>query len=438
MLLNLLLNILANQEFHPYSMHVMGRNRSIGDRPYKLRQHKDRAIDVEFDIMPGKRISTRCRNVPDAIDFAEKYLKNIGHKNPFENTPTFKNFAVNFFMRKDADSLYIRDKLYGHDISITRYKKCQDLLDNYIIPHFGQMLVTSITARQIEKWLPVVKPVQKNKKTLSNETRNKILVTFRLVMDEVKKLGFRDDNPAKDVKLMSANAQEREALSPAITSALFPEDLDRRIEIFGSVMWAAYFSIIYDTGFRPGEVAALRVKDVWKTPKGYAVSTSRTVNRNEGCIKERVKTTGKGYKERTGLIFNDTAQLIMRLIEEKNLSADDLLFTAPQRKDGLLMPEASNKHFKCVLKKLGLYHKGLVQYCFRHTHTTEIRGDVSDDVLAVSMGHTKLRDDYDHQKAQDLIRRLDVARDGFFEFRKRQDAEPDIIPISQIINGGKN
>ena len=246
MLLNLLLNILANQEFHPYSMHVMGRNRSIGDRPYKLRQHKDRAIDVEFDIMPGKRISTRCRNVPDAIDFAEKYLKNIGHKNPFENTPTFKNFAVNFFMRKDADSLYMRDKLYGHDISITRYKKCQDLLDNYIIPHFGQMLVTSITARQIEKWLPVVKPVQKNKKTLSNETRNKILVTFRLVMDEVKKLGYRDDNPAKDVKLMSANAQEREALSPAITSALFPEDLDRRIEIFGSVMWAAYFSIIYD------------------------------------------------------------------------------------------------------------------------------------------------------------------------------------------------
>lgn len=430
---NLLQKTLANRAIRPYSG-LMGRHRLTGDRPYRLRQNKNRAIDVEFDMMPGKRISTKSWNMPDAIEFAESYLKKLGCIDVTATIPTLKEFASDFFTRRDQDSLYMHDKLYGHDISITRYEKCQDLLDNYILPQYGCMLVTAITARQIERWLPSIKPVQKNKKTLSNETRNKILVTFRLVMDEVKKLGYRTDNPAKDVKLMSANAQEREALSPEITSTLFPEDLEKRIEVFGSTMWAAYFSIIYDTGFRPGEVAALRVKDVWKTPKGYAVSTSRTVNRNEGCIKDRVKTTGKGYKERTGLVFDDTAALIMRLIKEKNLTADDLLFTAPQRKDGLLMPEVSNKHFKCVLKKYGLYHKGLVQYCFRHTHTTEIRGDVSDDVLAVSMGHTKLRDDYDHQKAQDLIRRLDTARDGFFEFRKRQDKAPDIIPISQIVD----
>ena len=94
-----------------------------------------------------------------------------------------------------------------------------------------------------------------------------------------------------------------------------------------------------------------------------------------------------------------------------------------------MRPETSNKHFKCVLKKLGLYHEGLVQYCLRHTYTTERRGDMPDELLAISMGHTKLRKDYDHQKAQDLIRRLDAERDAFFENRDRLGKDDGIRPL---------
>ena len=75
----------------------MGRKRSTGNKPYKIRQHKDRPIDVEFDIMPGKRISTGCYTIPQAIDFAENYLKTESFSilNPKE--PTLHQFSKNFF-----------------------------------------------------------------------------------------------------------------------------------------------------------------------------------------------------------------------------------------------------------------------------------------------------------------------------------------------------
>lgn len=415
----------------------MGRKRSTGNKPYKIRQHKDRPIDVEFDIMPGKRISTGCYTIPQAIDFAENYLKTESFSilNPKE--PTLYQFSKNFFMRRDKDSIWETDRLFGRNYDESRYQHCQAYLDNYILPKFGNYLVTAITASMIERWLPYIQSVQK-KTLLSNDCRNKILNVFRIVMDRVKKENWRDDNPAADVVQLKRSGKEREALSPQALMLLFPPDPEQRIKIWESLMWATYFSIMYDTGFRPGELAALRVCDIWQTKKGLAVSTNRSVNRLQRKVINKVKTTGHGYSERVGLLYDDTATLLIQYINKEKLTETDMLFRAPKRKDGLIMPETSNKHFKTVLMKHGLYHEGIVQYCLRHNYTTDRRGDMPDELLAISMGHTHLRDDYDHQKAQDLIRRLDVARDGFFEFRKRQDAEPDIIPISQIINGGKN
>lgn len=415
----------------------MGRKRSTGNKPYKIRQHKDRPIDVEFDIMPGKRISTGYYTIPQAIDFAENYLKTESFTilNPKE--PTLHQFSKNFFMRRDKDSIWETDRLFGRYYDESRYQHCQAYLDNYILPKFGNYLVTAITASMIERWLPYIQSVQK-KTLLSNDCRNKILNVFRIVMDRVKKENWRDDNPAADVVQLKRSGKEREALSPQALMLLFPPDSEQRIKIWESLMWATYFSIMYDTGFRPGELAALRVCDIWQTKKGLAVSTNRSVNRLQRKIINKVKTTGHGYSERVGLLYDDTATLLIQYIDKEKLTETDMLFRAPKRKDGLIMPETSNKHFKTVLMKHGLYHEGIVQYCLRHNYTTDRRGDMPDELLAISMGHTHLRDDYDHQKAQDLIRRLDVARDGFFEFRKRQDKMPEIIRITDILDKKKS
>ena len=403
----------------------MGRRRKTGDRPYRFWERKDRPIAVQFDHIPGKWISTGCYDMPGAITFAEDRLDHDGVDK--SSIPSLRDFARDFFSRRDKDSLWERDRVFGHSFEESRYTKYQAFLDNYILPAFGAYLVTAITSRMIEDWLPYI--TGRGGVRLSSDTKNKTLVAFRLVMGDVKRLGYRNDNPAADARPMAPSGKRREALSPQALLILFPSDPEERVRVWHGLMWATYFSIMYDTGFRPGEVAALRVCDVWQTAKGLAVATERTVNRNAGKLVDRVKTTGKGYSQRVGLLYDDTAQLVLRLIEQNDLSDEDMLFRAHHRRDGLLMPETANKHMKAVLQENGLYRKGLVQYCLRHTYTTERRGDMPDELLAVSMGHTHLRSDYDHQKAADLIRRLDARRDDFFANHGRLEKDSDIRPI---------
>ena len=400
----------------------MGRKRGF-NKPYKIYKKKDRCIRVVFDDIPYKSFSSGTTDLAEAIEWADAFLERGGIARP-KKTPSLAEYTNGFFLRDDAESVRQRDMRYGHEYSRSRYKKYQHYIDDYICREFGAYLVTAISSRSIERWLP---SLQSSKgKPLANDTKNKILVAFRIVMDEVKKDGYRDDNPAKDVKMFAKKGKRREALPPQIIKALFPDDLEKRIEIWHGLMWATYFSVMYDTGFRPGEMAALRVCDIYQSRKGLSVGAVTTVNKDEGKIVERVKTSDDGYDKRPGLLYEDTAELVVRLIKEKNLSGEDRLFTAPNRKDGLLMSDTSNKHFKTVLTENGFYKEGRVQYSMRHSYMTARRGDMPDDILAISMGHTHLRDDYDHQTMTDLIRRLDEKRESFFENRTRLDEEPDI------------
>ena len=232
--------------------------------------------------------------------------------------------------------------------------------------------------------------------------------------------GCARNNPAADVKLMVDKSNPREALPDEAMAVFVPCGSGRAHQGVGRSDVGCYFSIFYDTGMRPGEIAALRVCDIYKTPHGLAVATRREVNRDAGAILERVKTSGKGYEKRGGLLYHDTAELLLRYIEENGLGGEDLLFTASERADGLLMTSTSNKRLKTVLEKYGYYEKGRVQYCLRHNYETDRKGDLSDADLAVSMGHTKLRDDYDHQQERDLVRKLESVRDDLFKNRGRK------------------
>ena len=380
--------------------------------------------------MPGKRISTGCYDLPSAVRWAEEYLRTEGFIT--EKIPTLREFAKDFFKRSDPDSFRARQAAFGRDYPERYYRDKQAHVDNYIIPAFGDYIVTSISMAMIENFLVSLKGKGKGK--LANDTKNKILVSFRFLMEDVKRKGYRSDNPADEVRMFRENNKPRDVLRPDELAVLFPPDPDKRIEVWGGLMWACYFSIFYDTGMRPGEIAALRVCDIYQTPNGLAVGTERGVNSQTRSINERVKTTGNGLPNRGGLLYWDTAEILVKYIELNNLHGEDLLFKGKRLR--VLTTATSLKHFKTVLQKHGIeVRENLVQYSIRHTYETDRRGDMPDEVLAASMGHTKLRNDYDHQKVPDLIRRLDSSRAAFFESRRRGDS-PDssgIIPLEEAI-----
>ena len=89
----------------------MGRRRegSAAGRPYRFRQHKDRPISVEFDFMPGKRISTGSYDMAGAVLFAEDYLGRQGMGADMLRVPTVAEAAKGFFSDRGPDSLYQRN-----------------------------------------------------------------------------------------------------------------------------------------------------------------------------------------------------------------------------------------------------------------------------------------------------------------------------------------
>lgn len=400
-------------------------------KPYTLHKWKGRSIAVSFAYMPGKYISTGTDDEIEAIRFAEKFMADDGILADSGTTPTFAEFAKDFFMR--TDSLSFRAWSEAYEVSERDeqyYRLRQGQLDNYVIPAFGKTLVTAITRIQIESWLVTLQG-KYLKHRLAGDTRNRILWCLRQVLDDAVRHGLIQSNPADSVRGIQINAKERRALTREEEIALFPDDPDERARVWGSDMWTLYFSVAYDTGFRPGEVAALRVCDIYQTPHGLAVSAMQTVNSPTRTIRQRVKTTGKGLERRVGLLYEDTEQLLKIYVDRYGLKDEELLFMVDRVRGRLINTTTSQKHFEGAYKRaMGIpIPPGLVQYCIRHTYSTTRRGEMSDEILAISMGHTRLRDDYDHRNANTMIRQLDSARESFFDNRKRREEEPQIIPF---------
>lgn len=405
---------------------------------FRLIVHSNRPISVEFAKLPGRRFSTGTRLKGEAKAWARNFIDSGRLDENLEpegnGVPTLGVYAKNFFTRTDASSYRTYNVRHNRTISDYGYRQRQDLYDNYIEPRFGDRRMDTITAREIDQWMTSLKGVVVH--DLSDNTRNKILCTLRIVLGFAVYQGVLQKNPAEGVKAISERPKRiRRALSQKEQSLLFPPDVDRRIEIWGTLMWALYFSILYNTGFRPGEVAGLSLSNIYKTPNGLAVSTSQSISWITKDVQRRVKTTGHGVSERVGLLDDVTAELLLEYLEvnRRALAAqgDDkplLLMDSNRAKYRYVNIAASNKRFKAVLEANGL--EVCTQYCLRHTHMTELRGELSDRVLAISMGHVKLRDDYDHQKAEQLIGQLEASRSAIFDKGRRNGG---IIPLKDLV-----
>ncbi len=391
---------------------------------YKLHVHKGRNIEVVFAHVPFKRVSTGTRDITEAVLFCENYLRQdgiIGTK-----VPTFKEFSKGFFSRRDYDSLFARDKAFGREKREKWYLDKQTLLDVYIVPRFGSYLVDSIKTVAIESWIVSIKGIRHDE--LSACTKRKILDCMRYIFDDAIRKDYITVNPARIVKPPVERSESRRALTIYEQQQLFPSDINERVKLWKSTMWALYFSIMYDTGFRPSEVGGLLVGDIYSTPQGQAVYTTHTINGETHRLEERVKTSGKGMESRVGLLSAPTQKLVVQFLEEIEAEDEDepLFLLCRGKKDSYVFNETANKHFKTVCKALGI--TGVTQYTLRHTYATYRRGNVDETSLAIAMGHSNgVRNDYDHRTASILISQLENERERIFNTVQDKGIEPLMI-----------
>ena len=368
-------------------------------RQYRLLRPKDRNIQVVFEDFPCKKYSTGTRDELEAHQWAQQWLDRRGKSG---QAPYFKDFAKDFFTRTDDSTAFkVRDQIRGVQRNFRYYSDHQSHTDHYLIPYFGNMKMNAITSVEIEDFLYTVRGKQGQE--LSSRYRLSILDSLSLIIRQACQLHILEHNPcSRDYLALPVRKPVREvrALSRYERDTLFPvcykmeggekvvdvaETVDKRIEVWESLFFAAYFSVMLSTGFRPGEVRGIQCNDLYIVGSKTVVDISHSVPSNTTELIERVKTSNSGYKTRTGYIDPVAAELIKRLIKERCLRMDGPLFILQKDYVGV---NTANLYLKATCKRMGLNEAAkLSQYCIRHTFGTVNKGNIPEAILAELMGH---------------------------------------------------
>lgn len=354
---------------------------------YKLTQREGRMVQVSYDN--GKTWkSTGCRTKAEA---ERKILKG--------NVPYLKDYAKDFFQRKDSKSY--RRYRQARNMSATEnvYRAKQTYLDKYILKRFGNYRLDELNPLEIEEWFLSVKSIKYDNE-LSPIAKNLLLVAFRQVLDRAVVEGIISNNPARAVKPIANNQKKKKPISKEELEIIFPEDDDKLIEIWGRP-YHIYFMIFRDTGFRPSEILALRYSDINEDGSVY---TTRSYDHIQKKINDKIKTTNRGKSYKAGFLSKRTINLIG--------TGSGQIFNVKK-----IDQSSTGRVFKNVISKY-LHRTDISQYILRHAFMTQLIGKYPKELIMELMGHTMWESCYDD-------RTPDMIIDGLRTALNRYQVQPD-------------
>lgn len=234
-----------------------------------------------------------------------------------------------------------------------KYRLC---LDAHILPYFGKMRVSAITAEKVKDYLSslYVSGRVDGNGGLSQNTVRELCVILQSVLNFAffKKLGLTDQINVNKPKAEKASVivlkkHEQQKLEAVLTGDPHGANL--------AILVALH------TGMRIGEVCALRWNEIDLEERKIYVRA--TVIRD----KNGKTTIGRTKSVSSSRIIPISERLSRLLQHEQACSNDVYVFTAP-KKGGFMLPRTLQYHFRTVLMKLGL---PLVKFhTLRHTFAT--------------------------------------------------------------------
>lgn len=195
---------------------------------------------------------------------AEQFIDSLSQRsmNLSEYTRTFFIWGKCDWIKRQ----HAKGRKFSQDVAKSR----RSHLDNYIIPQFGNRQLESLNRIEIENWIINLKRHQSDKnnkpvQTLSNQTKNHILYTFRIILREAEREQLIPINYLATVESLANTASERGVFTKNELNRLFPRDSEELIRIWGRKEYAYLFFTLATTGIRSGEVRALQWKHIiWK------------------------------------------------------------------------------------------------------------------------------------------------------------------------------
>lgn len=369
---------------------------------YQVRQRQGRCFEVEFTNAKGIWKSTKVSNLSSVESAVSRMLCEAGK--PTITGMLFKDFAKNFFTRSDEGSLFYHNKKFKKEMNSSWYDTHQARLDNYIMPKWGDRYIGDITDVEIEDWYIGLCSKDDPNKELADDTKNKVLATLNHVMQEAKRKRVISVNPCLSVENLRAHSKPRGFFTVEEVRRLFPIDRMKLLNIWeGSLQYALFFSIMVDTGWRCGEVSALKKSNFIDG----GIYTEESVDFYTGKVKHSIKTTGKGQPYKVGILSDYTLALY------KDFCAgwdSEYLFLTRDGGNVYNRPKKSNMYLVKACQNAGIEPDGRSEHCLRHSFDTYMLnntdGSITEADVRELMAHTGYRPEYDHRTGQDIINKL--------------------------------
>jgi len=131
-------------------------------------------------------------------------------------------------------------------IEETTYEHYRDVMNDRVLPHFGNKPIDSITSLEIETFISNLK--------CGSKTKQNILTPFRLVMKFAKKHKIIRSNPFVDVDPIKRSKSKKKRALNLEEIKCFIDNLD--------VFWKPLFIFLFFSGVRIAEASALKWKRV--------------------------------------------------------------------------------------------------------------------------------------------------------------------------------
>lgn len=370
---------------------------------FRIRERKGRAYEVEFVERPTLWTSTGTQDFAKADAFVKKLLHKSKRYLPSEKV-TFEEFAGNdFFIRSGEGSFRARCERFGKHYDEGYFRRKNGLLRNYILPKFCDWDIRRISAVVIEDWYVSLAQYKHPGKQLCDLQKVNTLDALSDIMKEAQRKGVIENNPCDNVQRITVNkGSNKEIFTLEEIALLFPNDRERLYYIWDySLMWALYFSIMVDTGFRYSEVAGLSLD---KISENGGVYTTDSVGGYTHDIRHKIKTSSKGKGVKYGILSSYTMDL---LEEYKKDLPDKYLFKWGSR---FIYSNTANEKLRRACKYAGVDIRDRTQHCFRHTFDTYMFNNLGkmleEPDIQDLMAHTGYRPEYDHRTPEQILFRL--------------------------------
>ncbi len=379
-----------------------------------------------FSQRPGKWVSTGKSDPVEAETWAIEHRLDP----PPDPVLTLRAFTVDFFIpgkcrwivrRKKKAARRGRGRKKSRKLpGAPTLKSYRGILVNYILPRWGDYLLSYPTARMLDDWLLDLVDYRTGEE-LKGQTKNHILQVLRILYQEAMDSKLIGSNPAAEIEPFDNDWESPDILEDEELLALFPVDRDKLLAIWRSQMWLTYFRTLSESGKRPSEILALRWRDWHRSLHG--LEFRRTVE-DGGRIKDELKTRTKTGDFAVALLTDQGEQeLLLWEAACKWTEPDDLIFCATRGKP--LQRRGYLEVFRDALKaaKVEPGSRRIVPYSMRHGLNTDLLKKLPIEVVQILMGHRtdEMSRLYNHPMVGEVLQAVQPVRPLLEERWKRKE-----------------